>query len=73
MIKKSVYTIVLVGLIHSNLGFSQNLDCNNPINYARDLYSIGDFRTLKLILKNCVLNNKKSSNFERNQALASRP
>jgi outer membrane receptor for ferrienterochelin and colicins len=68
MIKKSVYTIVLVGLIHSNLGFSQNLDCNNPINYARDLYSIGDFRTLKLILKNCVLNNKKSSNFERNQA-----
>ena len=68
MTKKSIYAIVLVGLIHSNLGFSQNLDCNNPINYARDLYSIGDFRTLKLILKNCILNDKKSSNFERNQA-----
>ena len=48
MIKKLVYAIVLIGLMHSNFGFSQNLDCNNPINYARDLYSIGDFRTLKL-------------------------
>lgn len=68
MIKKSVYTIVLVGLIHSNLGFSQNLDCNNPISYARDLYSIGDFRTLKFMLRSCVLNDKKSSNFQKNQA-----
>ena len=54
--------------MHSNFAYPQNLDCNNPINYARDLYSIGDFRTLKLVLKNCILNQKKSSNFIRNQA-----
>ena len=63
MIKRLVNTTLLLVLVNSNFIFSQNLNCDNPINYARDLYSIGDFRNLKTILKNCVLNQKKSTNF----------
>ena len=66
--KRLVYTTLLLVLVNTNFIFSQNLNCENPINYARDLYTIGDFRNLKSILKNCVLNQKKSTNFEKNQA-----
>ena len=68
MMKRLVYTTLLLVLVNTNFIFSQNLNCENPINYARDLYTIGDFRNLKSILKNCVLNQKKSTNFEKNQA-----
>mgnify|MGYP007000411465 len=68
MMKRLVYTTLLLVLVNSKFIFSQNSNCENPINYARDLYSIGDFRNLKSILKNCILNQNKSTNFEKNQA-----